>query len=679
MGPLSRFGCFVWASCAAALAAAPSLDRVPLRFEENRGQFGPAVRYVARAGEFHLQLTDRGPAFYVGARRVEMRMVHANPAPKIDALEQLGAQTNYLVGNRKDWRTGVANYARLRYHAIYPGVDMVYYGNGGQLEYDFVMQAGANPDAIRMEFTGAESVSVTPEGDLAIEAGGRRVIQKKPAIFQDGKRIAGHYTLLAANQAGVLLGAYDAAKPLVIDPILIYSRYLGSSGHDEITAIKIVNGLLYVTGWTNTSELSTTDDGYQTASGGLTDGFLAIFYLDPNNYLALKYLTYIGGSNNDEPLALEVDSGGFVYLAGTTTSTNFPIVGTSPVQSTGAATTVDGFVCKFDPNAAGGGGLVYSTFLGGATGSETINGIAVDKNGLIYVVGTTRSSDFPVSSGAYAPVPWGPQDAFISVIDVNNSSLVYSTYMGGESSDEGRAIAVGRDGKVYYAATTYSTQFPMEGPSYRNQFQGGIDVVVGVIDITQQGPASMPYSTYFGGSNLDEVRAMALDTNGNLILTGYTFSDDFPITADAVQTKQRNGDAFVSIVNPSKPAQFLVYSTYFGGSQGDVGYAVMPDGAGNIYLAGYTLSPDLFTVGAPQPGSGGGVDMFLAKIRPGVSGRPGILFNTYFGQTGTYVAKTLALGADGSVFAAGYGQNGLPSPAIGYAGGTSDGFLIVVK
>jgi hypothetical protein len=282
-------------------------------------------------------------------------------------------------------------------------------------------------------------------------------------------------------------------------------------------------------------------------------------------------------------------------------------------------------------------------------------------------------------------VLYGAQDAFITVIDPNSTSLVYSTYMGGELSDEGRAIAVGSNGLVYFAATTYSTQFPLEGSFYRGQLQGGIDVVVGVIDITKSGNGtggSMPYSTYVGGSDLDEVRAMALDANNNVIITGYTFSTDFPVTDNAVQRNAPgNGDAFVSIVNPNDPAHFVVYSTYFGGSQGEVAYAVKPDAAGNIYITGYTLSPDLFTIGAPQPGIGGGINMFLAQIKPGVAGKAGIVFCTYLGATGTYVGNALALGSDGSVYAAGYGQIGLPSSsnANGYSGGTSDGFLVVMK
>jgi len=240
---------------------------------------------------------------------------------------------------------------------------------------------------------------------------------------------------------------------------------------------------------------------------------------------------------------------------------------------------------------------------------------------------------------------------------------------------------VAPNGLVYFACSTTSTQFPMEGQGYRQNLQGAVDLAIGVLDMSKSGSASMPYSTYFGGNGVEEVRAATLDSNNRLVLTGYTLSTDFPTTDGALsRAPLGNGDVFVSIVNPLDPANFLVYSTYFGGTQGDVAYDVEADPSGNLYLTGYTLSNDLFTVGAPQPGWGGGTNVFVAKIKPGTAGRAGILFSTFFGQAGTYVGKALAVGADGSVYTAGYGTVGLPSSGNGqgfFAG--YDGFLIVVK
>ncbi|MCX6627300.1 MAG: SBBP repeat-containing protein, partial [Candidatus Solibacter sp.] len=210
--------------------------------------------------------------------------------------------------------------------------------------------------------------------------------------------------------------------------------------------------------------------------------------------------------------------------------------------------------------------------------------------------------------------------------------------------------------------------------------QGGVDIIVGIMDMSAFGTPSLVYSTYLGGSDTDEVRKMTLDARNNVILTGYTLSNDFPVTPDAVQRNAvGNTDVFVSVVNPNDPAHFLVYSTYFAGTEGEVAYDVKPDSAGNLYFTGYTLSPELFTVNAPYPGWGGGIDVFIAAIKPGTPGRAGLLFCTYVGATGTYVGSTLALGSDGSIYVGGYGNIGMPITINGYAGGVTDGFILVMK
>ena len=330
--------------------AKAAMARLPLRFEENRGQRDASVRFTARSAGATLQLTAHGPAFLVGPSRVEIGLVHASPSPVIQPLDQLPATTNYMVGARSQWHTGIANYARVRYQSVYPGIDVVYYGNQNQLEYDFVLAPGANPDAIRLDFHGDVQVSLTPGGDLALDSGGAQVLQKAPVIYQDNRPIKGRYTLLARNQVGFRLGRYDRTRPLVIDPILIYCAYMGSSGADRVTAMKMgPNGLLYITGSTPTGEMQYIDGAYNNFNAGLTDIFLAIVDTTANGNFAIKYFSYLGGSGLDIALALEVDSKGVAYLAGSTTSTNFPMAGNS-FQSTGAATVVSGFLATIDPS-----------------------------------------------------------------------------------------------------------------------------------------------------------------------------------------------------------------------------------------------------------------------------------------------------------------------------------------
>jgi hypothetical protein len=677
----------VWAATSgtgtafAAPRAQYAAARIPLRFEENRGQFPPAVRFMARSDGSNLQLTAGGPRFQVGNNPVSIGLVHSNSNPDIEPLDRMPAVTDYMVGPRAAWRTGVANFARIRYRSVYPGIDVVYYGTGNQLEYDFKLAPGANPDAIRLKFAGDVRLSLTRTGDLSLASGGAQILQKAPSIFQGDRKIQGRYTLLANNEVGFRLGSYDRSRALTIDPILVYCTYIGTSGGDQVTAMKMgPKGLLYVAGFTNTAEFSTIDGAYSDHSLGGTDNFLAIIDTNDNSNFALKYFSYLGGSGADTPRGIDVNANGVMYIIGNTTSVDFPMKGNS-VQTTSSASTTLAYIAVVDPSLYGGDSLTYSTYLGGTTGNQAGNGIVVDKNGYIYVIGTTLSTDFPVTTSAYAGVLYGAQDAFLCKIDLNNSSMLYSTYLGGELADEGRAIAVGTDGMVYFAATTDSTQFPMEGPGYRQTLNGPLDIVIGKMDMTQFGEPSLVYSTYFGGSDIEEVRAMALDSKNNVIVTGYTLSTDLNVTSDAAQRNPGgNGDAFISVVNPSDPPHFLVYSTYFGGSQGEVAYAVKADAAGNIYFTGYTLSPDLFTVAAPQPGWGAGINIFIAEVKPGVAGRQGIVFSTYMGLSSTYVGSALTLGANGSVYVGGYGNVGLPtSPnGSGYMGGT-DGFVLVVK
>jgi Beta-propeller repeat len=465
------FGFALFACAGSLFAAAPpepgipqakaAMSRLPLRFEENRGQWDPAVRFTARSAGANLQLTAHGPVFLVGPSRVEIGLAHASPSPVIEPLDRLPAATNYLVGARDQWHPGVANYARVRYQSVYPGIDVVYYGNQNQLEYDFVLAPGANPDAIRLNFHGDVQVSLTPGGDLALTSHGAQVLQKAPVIYQDSRRIQGRYTLLARNQVGFRLDRYHRDRPLIIDPILVYCTYMGSSGADRITAIKMgPKGQLYITGSTNTGEMQFINGAFNNFNAGLTDIFLAIVDTTANGNFAITYFSYLGGANLDTPLALEVDSNGVAYLGGSTTSTDFPVRGNS-VQTTGAATFVDGFVAVIDPSLYGGDSLVYSTYFGGTDGDSSVNGIALDGAGFIYIIGTTRATDLPLTTSAYAGTKFGSQDAFLAELDRNSTSMVYSTYMGGESADEGRSIAVGTNGKVYFAVSTTSSQFPL--------------------------------------------------------------------------------------------------------------------------------------------------------------------------------------------------------------------------
>jgi hypothetical protein len=672
------------------LRARQLMRDLPVRFEPNLGQWNPRVKYFAHAGDSRLLLTAREAVLAVGGREVALSLVHSNPAARISGLDPLAARGNYFVGrNHNQWRTDVPQYARVRYGGVYPGVDLIYYGSGDKLEYDLVLGPGADPHRIRMKFRGAERLAVTPDGDLLLSAGEAQLVQKKPVIYQENSAgvrqpVEGRYKLLGGNTVGVELAAYDHRRALTIDPVLVFSSLVGGGGSDAITGIKVDrNGMVWVVGYTSNGDLTASDSALQSATGGGTNLFLAKINPKGDFTNSLLYLTYIGGSGVDMPNAMTMDSAGSIYVAGGTTSTNFPLAGNVP-QTTNAGAT-DAFFLKFDPTATGADQLFYSAVFGGAD-IDAAFGIDVDAAGRIYIIGTTRSQDFPTTGSAYQKILYGPQDAFVAQFDLTASpTRLYSTYLGGELQDTGRSIAVTPSGTVYLAGGTESTQFPQAGLQYRSALSGALDVWLAQMDLTQSGVNSLVYSTYLGGSDLDEPRKIAIDSTGKVLVTGYTVSADFPVTGDALQSANGgNADVFVTRVDFSKPPQsFVNYSTYLGGMHGDVAYDITSDAAGNIYVTGYTLSTDFpRTPDALVPTWGGGTDAFFAKINPARSGGS-LIYSTFLGSTGTHVGYGLAATADGTIYVGGLTSKqdvfvSSNASQVNYGGGLSDGFLVVM-
>jgi hypothetical protein len=704
MRHLSRLGLFLSAASMLAATGAPSPDaalsqartalaRLPLRFEANRGQWDPAVRYAARANGYALLLTAAGPVVaFPGSQRVAIRLLDSNPAAPIEALDPLPSHTDYFLGSRDGWHTGIPNYSRVRYGAVYPGIDVVYYGNPSRLEYDFVLQPGADPGAIRLNFRGAGHLRITAEGDLAFESAGTSIVQEKPAIYQqDGptaarRQVQGSYVLMARNVVGIRLEHYDRSEPLVIDPTLVYATFMGGSGRDQIKAARLDSaGRLYVAGSTETNDLVTTTNTYQAANAGLTDIFIAVIDTTPGKGFPILYFSYAGGTGNDIPLAMALDSSGNIYITGTTNSTDFPTAG-SAIQTAGAGSNiVSGFVLELNPGISSGtSSLVYSSYLGGTTGNQSANGIALDASGNIYIIGTTNATDFPVSSTAYQSTLNGLQDAFLCKIAPTSSTLAYSTYLGGELEDDGRGIAIASNGLVYFAVNSNSTQFPLAGVAYQSSLAGNYDIVIGAMDMTQSGSGSLVYATYFGGSDNDEARKLSLDASGNLLLTGFTLSSDFPVTPDAIQPAYGgNSDAFVLVVNPANPA-FLLYSSYLGGADGEVGSDIAADNAGFLYITGYTMSADFpTTANAPQPLWGRGIDIFVTKLQRGRAGLSGLPWSTYAGGKGSNSGSGLVVGPDGTVYVAGYAGSQFQATSNAtqgaFDGGYSDGFILVMS
>ncbi len=470
----------------------------PLAFEINQGQTDPTVKFVARGEDYTIFLmsnevvvalrgTDAG-TLAVAAQKsrtdfggaenqgnsalpgvLRMRFAGAKRAARIAGSGQLPGKVNYFIGNNpKQWRSDIPTYGRVRYQDVYPGISVVYYGTPGQLEYDLVIAPGADPRVIALDCQGANKIKIDAQGNLRLLTPGGEVLLGKPRIFQmttGGRRknIVGGYVLKAGGHVGFQVGEYDRNQPLIIDPVLSYSTYLGGSGYDSGTAIAVdASGNAYVTGFTRSPNFPVTAGSFQTKCGtsGKCNGYFwdaFVTKLTANGLVV--YSTFLGGSGNDMGKAIAVDASGSAYIAGQTFSSDFPTTaGAFKTTYSGAG---DAFVVKVSP---GGTSLQYSTYLGGS-GTDNAEGIAVDINGNAYVTGQTYSTDFPTVAAIQA-VNGGNQDsdAFVTEINSSGSALVYSTYLGGSSVDWGEAIAVDPAGIAYVTGATRSTDFPLANP-----------------------------------------------------------------------------------------------------------------------------------------------------------------------------------------------------------------------
>jgi hypothetical protein len=658
-------------------------NTLPLNFELNQGQTHQQVKFVARSNGYVLFLTPTeavmaldNPAVHRKAKEnrdvgdsdfestgrrampprsiVRLKLEGANPAPQIEGLDQLTTRSNYFTGSDPTaWRTGIPNFARVRYAEVYRGIDMVYYGDQRRLEYDFIVAPGANPDIIEIAFGGIQKFEITGTGDLLLHNSQAPIRLTKPAAYQeiDGVKQEVPISYMAKNvdSVGFQLGGYDQNRPLVIDPVLVYSTYLGGSGFDQGYAIAVdALGNAYVTGQTAAIDFPTTAGSFQTNYGG-GDAFVA--KLNPQGS-ALVYSTYLNSASGN---SIAVDSAGNAYITGEAGPTTFPTTGgafqTAPMG-------YDTFVTKLNSS---GSALVYSARFGGNL-DDFGRGIAIDGSGNAYITGWTvcRSTicTFPTINAFQPNYAGGYNDAFVTKINSNGSSLAYSTYLGGgkilnATEDWGEAIAVDTAGSAYVTGYTYAPDFPVTSGAF-DTARAGLDAFV--TKFTPDG-ASLLYSTFIGGAGRELGQGIAVDGDGNAYVTGITESFDnpftsayegFPVTAGAFQTRG-SYDAFVSKLNATGSA--LVYSTYLGGSAGvDRGWAIALDDAGNACITGDTTSTNFPATDAVQPVYGGGLsDAFVTKLN--ASGAS-LVFSTFLGGNLSDEGRGIAC-SGGDVFVTG--------------------------
>jgi hypothetical protein len=654
---------------------------LPLSFEANQGQSDTQVKFLSRGNGYSLFLTPTEAVIAlqspsgngesgkrgIGERGKEeggnlqstihnpqstvlrLQLVGANPYAAVSGVDELPGRVNYIAGqDQTKWHTNIPTYAKVHYESVYPGVDLLYYGNAQRrLEYDFHVAPGADPTAIRLKFEGVDTLEVDAAGDLVLRTAGGELRQQRPRIYQEvagvQQTVAGGYVIKGAREVAFHAGRYDASRPLIIDPEIVYSTYLGGSGNEwspdadsgnDITLD--ASGNIYVVGATN--------------SLGRWDSDVLVRKFDPSGS-TLLYETYLDSNGTDDVgYGIAVDAAGNAYVTG-----HFG----DPWLTSGLGVVV----AKLSP----AGVPLYQTTFGASSTSgwsrDVGTRIAVDAAGNAYVVGTTFApltgeQPFPTTEGAFQPSHDGEADAF--VVKLNPSGgFVYSTLLGGADYDRGWGIAINASGNAYVVGDA-KEGFPTTEGALQQTFGGYRDVFITKLNSTG---SALVYSTYLGGSGRDAGIAIALDASGNMYVTGTTEADrSTPNTFPVVNAFQPTygggwGNAFVAKLNSAGSA--LVYSSYMGGTGDyltDMGAAIKADGAGYAYLTGFTEThPDVITgigfpiVNAFQPTRGGSGDAFVTKLTP----QGALVYSSYLGGSSGDNGNSLALGAGGTVYVTG--------------------------
>jgi beta-propeller repeat-containing protein len=659
--------------------------KLPLHFEANQGQTESTLKFLARGKGYSVFLRPaeavlnlRKLSVAEGRRQadkaaaplatktaaVRIRLMGSQPVPEIVGEQPLPGKSHYLLGNDPSgWRTHIPHYARVRYRGVYPGIDVIYYGHQGRLEYDFVVAPGADPKQIHLDIQGAERPYLDAVGNLVLMAQGRELIQQAPKVYQrigDVERLIPARYVLTSNQLRFEVAAYDTAQPLVIDPVLNYSTYLGASNDELGQGIAVDrDGQAYVTGGTTSTDFPTGNPVQGELAGG-TDAFVL---KHTANGQQLVYSTFVGGDGFDIGLGIAIDSKGRVYVTGATDSTNFPTVNALRGALAGAS---DAFVARLTVQ----GTLAYSTYLGG-TGFDRGSGIVVTTKGRAHVTGVTESADFPTMNPLQGNFG-GNRDAFVAKLTRDGKALAYSTYLGGGGIDEGLGIAV-RNGQAHVTGGTTSLDFPTANP-LQSTFSGNRDAFVAKLKADGK---TLLYSTYLGGSDFDEGLGVAVDLEEQAYITGATRSSNFPTTANPLQsTFSGNRDAFVAKLKAD--GKTLVYSTYLGGSDFDEGTAIAVRKR-RAFVSGSTESSN-FPLSNPLQGFGGERDVFVTKLK--VNGQA-FAYSTYLGGSGSDEGLGIAVNRRGRAYVTG-GTDSLDFPTArpllgSFNGGNDDAFIAKIK
>ncbi len=658
-----RFLPIFFALIGATLSAAPgrgSLSQLPAWFE-------PASDggYVLRNSEAELRTGASGIRWTSGSSPVSVRLAGSGDQWNWSAADTLPGVSSYVIGRRKSgWRSDVPQYGRLIARRVLPGTDFHLYASGAVLEYDFVLAPGADPAAIGMRFSGADRVAIDPRGDLLVQSGGATLRQRAPIAWQelaDGRKTQVDARWRLHNgTAAFEIGSYDAKLPLVIDPVVSYSGYLGGSLVDRISAVAASgDGGFWMTG--SIRSVVTVVDGtepYQTEKKGESDTFVAKVMPDGSAW-KLTYFSYIGGSGDDAAEALVVKDG-FLYMAGQTNSLDWPLAGEAFQNAPKG--NFDAFVLKYDPRSPGLESLYYSSYFGGEQ-NEYATSVAVDAQDRIAVAGYTTSPALErvVNGTDLQPANRGGVDGFyfecVTTVPAAEA-LLSASFFGGDSTDIIYAAVFDSAGRLFLTGVSHSSDLPLFGAGYTSEHQGGGDIFVAQVDARLRGFDALLLGTYVGGSNLDVATSMRIDPQGLLWISGYTLSWNLPVSGPAVQPLSGGrADGFLAGIDPSKGGSaFLPYLSYYGGTQDDVVYDLVLTPDGLKTLAGYTYSPDFPRSNDPNPPPSGlrQSDIFVARLDTTRAGFfDAVVYSIVFGGAGQDTAYGLALSPAGTPFAAG--------------------------
>lgn len=631
-----------------------SFGNLSLAFEPNRGQTDPRVKFLSHAGHHTLWLTNDEAVLAVGRRSganlsnqkgkegslqanefasavLRMKFVGANANPRIAGEARQQGTVNYFTGKPEQWRTKIPVYSRVRYSSLYPGIDLIFYGNNRELEYDLMVSPGADPEQIKLEISGAENMRIDGDGNLVLKTAAGDVIQQKPRIYQrkgtDLVAIAGEYVINSKDEISFRLGSYDRRAPVVIDPVLRYASYLTGGGDEDDggtgIAVDSANRVV-VAGWT----CSITFPG---ENGPPVPRCVSAFVtkLDFTGS-TMVFTAFVPGSVFFDNVPLALDAANNIYIAGSTNGNTFGDDTFKPTPGAFQGTfggNTDAWVAKLNSS---GTRLIYATFLGGS-GDERAGGIAVDSGGNAYVTGTTTSKNFPVTAGVFQHECKLKSDgsgasAFVTKLNADGSHALFSSYLGGHGTQSGEGIALNSSGNAFVVGGTDAKDFPTTAGSAQPVPAGGEDAFVA--QVSSSG-SHLIFSTFLGGADFDVGNAIALDSAGNAFITGRTESTNLPVK-NAFQAGCSGGCSFISKLNTSGR---LVYSTFLGRNGGSgTGIAVTP--AGEAYVTGepgttFPITQNAFQrVQGPQlfdnpPGG----SIFITKF----SSTGQLIYSSYFG------------------------------------------------